>query len=165
MPILELDDDVYQYLLRRAVRIGESGSSILRRELNLADPSEGEIDPAAQQPSSVERLDAFLMSTSFLVLRTATDRYLAMLGFLAREHGEGFELVLTLRGGSRRWFGRSREEVANSGKSLHPQQIPGTSLWAMTNADTAQKKTILDCVMASLRWSKDVRGRAASAIG
>lgn len=67
-----------------------------------------------------------------------------------------YERVLKVRGRNRLYFGRSRTEIAETGKSLHPQQIPGTEYWAMTNADTAQKQDIMGEAMKVLGYPADV---------
>lgn len=160
MPILEIDDDVYQYLLTRAVRIGEDGSAILRRELGLAQPNgrgPSEAPPVGDEtPPEIRAVQEFLADARFTAQRVVTKKYLRLLGFLAQMHGEDFERVLEVRGRNRLYFGRSRSEIAETGKSLHPQQIPGTDYWAMTNADTAQKQDIAGEVMKVLGYPNDV---------
>lgn len=168
MPLLEIDDDVYQYLLRKAIRIGEDGSSILRRELKLVDPGiDGNSSPptneSAQDPR-VAVLTVFLSGPRLAAQRNVTDRFLQLLGFLAKQHGEEFPKVLHLRGRNRRYFGRTREEVETSGRTLHPQRIPDTNFWAMTNADTPQKKDIISAVMSILGYPKDSISQARMAI-
>jgi negative regulator of replication initiation len=161
MPLIEIDDDVYQYLLGRAVRIGESGSSILRRELGLSEPNggSGEQDASPQEnskPREVEELEKLLTDPRFNAEKVVTKKYLRLLGFLAEQHGGEFEQVLGIRGRTRVYFGRSREEIATRGKSSHPRKIPGSGYWAMTNADTAQKQEILADVLGVLGYPKDL---------
>lgn len=161
MPILEIDEDVYQYLLTRAVRIGEDGSAILRRELGLPQPNgRGSAEASAvdgdERPPEVRAVQEFLADPRFAAQRLVTKKYLRLLGFLAEMHGEDFERVLEVRGRNRLYFGRSQSEIAETGKSLHPQQIPGTEYWAMTNADTAQKQDIAGDVMKVLGYPNEV---------
>jgi negative modulator of initiation of replication len=162
MPLLEIDDDVYQYLLRRALRIGEDGSSILRRELGLPHPngtgaSGKESAPeGAPIPPEVQAIRDFLTSPQFANERIVTKKYLRLLAFLAKAHPEEFERVLEVRGRQRLYFGNSRAEIAQTGKSLHPRNIPGTDYWAMTNADTAQKQDIAAEVMKVLGYPREV---------
>jgi negative modulator of initiation of replication len=93
-----------------------------------------------------------------------TKRYLALLGFLYRQDPKGFDSVLELSGRHRKYFGRSRGEIASSGKSLHPRQIPDAPFWVMTNADTAQKQELIQRVLTVLGFERSTAGRAARAI-
>jgi negative modulator of initiation of replication len=162
MPLLEIDDDVYQHLLRRALRIGESGSSILRRELGLPQPNGSgstEEEPPAEPdsaPPEVRAIQALLTNPRFAGERVVTKKYLRLLGLLAETHGKEFERVLEIRGRQRVYFGKSLEEIARTGKSLHPRKIPGTEYWAMTNADTAQKQDIAAEAMKVLGYARDL---------
>lgn len=162
MPLLEIDDDIYQYLLRRANRIGEDGSSILRRELGLPHPNgtgTSETEAAketASAPPEIQAIRNFLTSSRFANERVVTKKYLQLLGFLAGAHGDEFERVLEIRGRQRVYFGKSRDEIAHSGKSLHPRKVPGTDYWAMTNADTAQKQDIAGEAMKVLGYPREV---------
>lgn len=162
MPLLEIDDDLYQFLLRRAVRIGESGSSILRRELGLPEPNgtgsseDGPAPETESAPLEVQAIRALLTGPRFASERVVTKKYLRLLAVLAESHGEEFERVLEVRGRHRVYFGKTREEIARTGKSLHPRKIPGTEYWAMTNADTAQKQDIAAEAMKVLGYPRDV---------
>lgn len=166
MPILEVDEDVYQYILRNAVRIGESGSSILRRLLDLPDPrgsrqaarSNGNANPSA------DALTKFLASSSFIGRRNVTDRFLLLLSFLHDQKSQDFKEVLGIRGRNRAYFGKTREEVSRSGKTVHPRRIPGTDYWAMTNASTDQKRKILREVLRALGYPEETVRHASSAI-
>lgn len=168
MPLLEIDDDVYRYLLSKAVRIGEDGSSILRRVLGLADPGRttprsgnGNIGAANAREHALAN---FLASQDLFAQRNVTDRYLAILGHLAREHGEDFARIIQVRGRKRRYFGHTEAEVAHSGRSMYPRQVPGTKFWAMTNADTAQKQDILAEVLSILGYGKVMTDHARTMI-
>jgi negative modulator of initiation of replication len=162
MPLLEIDEDVYQYLLSRAVRIGEGGSAILRRELGLPEPNNGGGTQAGggaegngSKPAEVKAVEELLVDPGFRTQRVVTKKYLRLLGLLAELHADEFELVLDIRGRQRLYFGRSQQEIARSGKSLHPRKIPGTEYWAMTNADTAHKQDIMAEALKVLGYPKD----------
>lgn len=158
MPLLDIDEDVYQYLLSRAVRIGESGSAILRRELGLPEPNgrgstEG-VRGAQSKAPEVEAIEGLIADPRFAGQRVVTKKYLSLLGHLAEMHGEDFERVLSIRGRQRVYFAKNQQEIAKSGKSLHPRKIPGTNYWAMTNADTAHKQDIMAEVLKVLGYPK-----------
>lgn len=166
MPILEIDEDVYEHLLRRATRIGEDGSSILRRELNLPDPpvpndtAEGASGANFDYtPHIIGPVKEYLRSSRARE-GNITRRYLEILSRVAEEQGEEFANVLTLRGRRRLYFALTEDELNSSGTSLYPQRIPGTEYWAMTNSDNVQKRQILTEVMKLLKYPEDVISQA-----
>lgn len=60
MRTIEIDDDIYSYLLSRIIQIGESASSILRRELKL----NGQTEPKKDRPAApTHELSAFLVNS------------------------------------------------------------------------------------------------------
>lgn len=151
MPRLDVEQDVYDHLLRNAERIGEDASSILRRLLGLDGKSaEEQAGDMAGDPD----LASFLRSPEMLARRSVTDRYLGLLGWLGSRHaGNGFEeKALAIRGRQRVYFARSRDEIVASGKSTHPKSIPSLGLWAMTNADSSQKRDIARRLMETLGY-------------
>jgi negative modulator of initiation of replication len=99
-----------------------------------------------------------------LSARSALERFLRILGFLHAQHLQDFEKVLQIRGRHRIYFGRSREDVDRSGKSVFPQQIPGSKYWVMTNSPTRQKREILTKVLRMLGYSPEVARRTAAAL-
>lgn len=151
MPKLDVDQDIYDHLLRNAKRIGEDASSILRRLLGLDGNS---ADGKAGNTTSDPALASFLRSPEMIARRSVTDRYLGLLGWLGSRHGaNGFEeKLLAIRGRQRIYFARSRDEIVASGKSTHPKSIPSLGLWAMTNADSSQKRDIMRRLMETLGY-------------
>lgn len=147
MPKLDVEQDIYDHLLRNAERIGEDASSILRRLLGLDGKS-------AEDRAGDRDLTTFLRSPEMLARRSVTDRYLGLLGWLGSRHAaNGFEeKLLAIRGRQRVYFARSRDEIVASGKSTHPKSIPSLGLWAMTNADSSQKRDIARRLMETLGY-------------
>lgn len=162
MQTIEVEDDVYQFLLSRTVHIGESASSILRRELKLNGHSEGEAD-ITRAAGSDHELSSLLSRPEFRY-GYATDRYLAILGEACRQQPEEFEKILAIRGRGRLYFARSESEIVASGKSTQPRQIPGTSYWAMTNSPTTQKQVTLRQVLELLGFSEEACRAATMAL-
>jgi negative modulator of initiation of replication len=162
MKTIELDDDVYQYLLANIEEIGESASSILRRLLALPDqqgaahashhvtPEDAAVDMPAGP--AITALLAFLASAETVQWRPAVDRFLRILGFLHAQHPLEFEKVLQIRGRHRIYFSRSRDEVMTSGRRMLSQQVPGSVYWVMTHSSTRQKREILLKVLVLLGY-------------
>ena len=147
MKTIQIDDDIYAFLLSQAQEIGESASSILRRALPIDSPSAVTGKNGGQQTDWECALADFLMSSDFRRLRNVTDRYLAILAELHRRHDSAFEQIEEVAGRKRRYFGKSPEEIEASGRSLEPRKIPGSGYWAMTNASTDYKREILADVL------------------
>ena len=170
---VEIDDDVYEYLWQNAKGFGETASSVLRRSLDLPEPTRP-VGPAIQDragasPSAMpssnfapegnaeNSLSLFVNDPSFR-LRNATDKVLLILSFAYRQNPAKFEKVLEISGRSRKYFGRSREEIDNSGTSTHPRPVPGSEYWVMTNADTRQKCDMLRKALKVLGYpAEDIR--------
>jgi negative regulator of replication initiation len=99
-----------------------------------------------------------------ILCRNRTERYLAILGFAYKDKQEKFPKVLEVSGRSRKYFAASREEIASSGTSTHPHPIPGSRYWAMTNADTIQKREMLSKALQVLEYSPEEIDAAITAI-
>lgn len=155
MRTIEIDDDIYRYILQNAQEIGESASAILRRLLGL--PAQGPAQRSGSSPTNTLNgkagaLLAFVSDSGFRASTTVKDKYLAVLSFLCRAHPAEFEKVLTVGGRARRYFARTPAEIAQSGESTQPHRIPNTDYWALTNSPTAQKQDTLARVLSTLGY-------------
>ena len=151
MPTIEIEQDVYDFLQGQVRGFRETESMVLRRLLKLP-PGHA---PSAKRPVT-SPLASFVAEPAFQAKRTVTDRYLALLGFASHQDPAKFrDLPDLVAGRGRAYFGKTKEEIEKSGTSTHPRQIPGTSYWAMTNADTQQKLDTLRRALIVLGYSKD----------
>ena len=170
MKTIEIEDDIYAYLVSRTMEIGETASDILRRELKLtrrasvAPPQPASISADAPQVTDAHGFATFLTQPGFR-FGNATDRFLAILSEAHRRKPDQFEKVLTIRGRDRIYFARSKEEIVKSGRSTQPLQIPKTTYWAMTNSPTRQKQDLVRQVLDVLGFSVEEQVAAARAIG
>jgi negative modulator of initiation of replication len=165
MRTVELDDDVYGHLLRHIDHIGESASSILRRLLQL-DGSSGVDRPngASTETDDGQWLVRQIETDAFRRKRTATDKYLFVLGCAHERAPDHFAKILTVSGRKRKYFGASEGDIASSGNATYPQRIPGTRYWALTNASTSDKRDILRQVLEQLGYKAAVVESATRAI-
>jgi negative modulator of initiation of replication len=179
MRAIELDDDVYFYLLGRTADGKLSFSDLLRNTFGIgAEAPVGEVrtrlhrrgrfavtemtPPADLRPPSA--VEQWLKSPRFLGETTSLGRFMCLLSFLAEKHGDAFECVLDLSGRKRRYFARSAEELDQWGQSVFPKQVPRSPYWVVTNTETAKKRQIVESVMRMLGYNgSDVR-IASSAI-
>jgi negative regulator of replication initiation len=101
-----------------------------------------------------ERVLAFILSTGQM---NATERYLSILEVFHRENPVEFvSVVLNFDRYSRAYFARSRGEIEDSGRSTQPAQIPGSSIWALTNIRAERKQEWLKRVATALSYGPRV---------
>lgn len=164
MHTIEIDDVVYEYLLRKTVRIGESASEILSRLLKVPGPGtngrgSGESPPPPMRPSGEllgppAEVSDLLSDPRFQAERDAVGKFLVILSYLYGRDSKGFERVLNLSGRRRKYFGRSSEDLAKYGRSVFPKRIPDSPYWVVTNNDTAKKRQILADAMRLLAYKE-----------
>ncbi len=164
MPTIEIDDVVYEYLLRKTVRIGESASEILRRLLEVPGPgtngrgsreiSHPPMGPSGELLGPPAEVSDLLSDPRFQAERDAVGKFLFILAYLYRRDSKGFENVLNLSGRRRRYFGRSSEDLAKYGRSVFPKRIPDSPYWVVTNNDTAKKRQVLADAMRLLAYKE-----------
>ncbi len=53
------------------------------------------------------------------------------------------------------YFANSEAELAASGSSIKPKQIPESPFWVMTNSNTTRKKMMLTKAATSLGYAVD----------
>jgi len=157
---IQIEDDIYQHLLSKVTRFGESESDVLRRELGI--PANRNSKPA--EPSHRHELTDLLESPEIRHARGVVGKFLAVLGRAYAQKKNDFELVLAFQGRGRTYFAKSREEIMKSGNSTQPRQIPGSPYWVMTNSPTPQKKSMLREVLEALGYSPEAVKAAVNVI-
>ena len=159
MKSINLEDDLYHFIIDRVASTGKSPSSVLRMELGLTESSDSpepvEGDAASQQ------LSDFLESPRFRMHRMAVKKYLAILSFVYQQKPETFERVPeSVTGRSRKYFAKSEQELIALGSSVNPQPIPESPYWAVTNNDTPKKRQVLEDVLKLLGYAQAVIEKA-----
>jgi len=163
MKTIQISDDVYEHLLKNVSSIGEDASSILRRLLKIRpthdvrsatdlQDSHGDIQVDADGASSNAKVNELLNDPFLHLERDAVRRFLYILGWLARTHGADFAAVTEISGRKRLYFSKTSETLEQSGVNVHPQQIPDTEYWVVTNNDTPKKKRMLEDVLTVLHY-------------
>jgi len=121
----------------------------------------GHIAQAAQpvsQPASQESVFNFINKEELAMQRGAVGRFLLILAALYRAHPEQFNVVTNIapkesaRKNKRLYFAHSEAELAASGSSTKPKQIPESPFWVMTNSNTTRKKMMLTKAAMSLGY-------------
>ena len=145
MKTIEIEADVYEYLLGRTTRIGESASEILRRLLGISEES---IITTDTELSECLNADAFKAQPDVI------GKFLYVLGYVYQRNPEHFKKVLAISGRRRKYFAPTSKELEESGSSVYPKQIPNSPFWVVTNNDTPKKRRMLRDVLGLLGYSK-----------
>lgn len=128
----------------------------------FSDDSFGQLGGRAQPPG--HELADLLQDVTFVQRRGVVNRMLEILSVAHRLKPTLFDKVLSIRGRNRRYFAKTEAEIANSGNSTQPRNIPGTGYWVMTNSPTSQKREMLGQVLRLLGFSPHAIRDAVAAI-
>ncbi len=168
MRIIEVEDDIFDFLVGKITGFGETPSAVLRRELNLRKQAQlaplqtqSAISKTAQTASPLAK---FVDRPEFLVHPDVVSRYLGLLSWLYNRDPEGFKRITAIGGRKRKYFALSSQELDASGRMVMPKGIPNSPFWAVTNNATALKRKILEQVMRVLGYSPADIGIALSVL-
>ena len=175
MKIIEVDEELYQYIASQTRSIGESASDILRRLLSLpvhtSIITSAETDQKPKQAINVkevnikttkkqsitainqivEKVQTLLNSTEFQEESKAVVRFLAILRVLYRTNPESFaQATESLQGRTRVYFARDEATLLMAGNHTKPKQIPDTPYWVITNTNSGRKMLMLEGAMQSM---------------
>ncbi|HHF3489625.1 TPA: replication initiation negative regulator SeqA [Haemophilus influenzae] len=180
MKIIEVDEELYQYIASQTRSIGESASDILRRLLSLPVYTSivndliitsAETDQKPKQAINVkevnikttkkqsitainqivEKVQTLLNSTEFQEESKAVVRFLAILRVLYRTNPESFaQATESLQGRTRVYFARDEATLLMAGNHTKPKQIPDTPYWVITNTNSGRKMLMLEGAMQSM---------------
>ncbi len=168
MKNIEIDETLYQHIVSNTQFIGEGASSILRRLLGLTDQKEISIEQpviaVTEKKVIVNKLTInkpkesvfnYINKEELAMQRGAVGRFLLILAALYRVHLDEFTQVLDIRGRDRLYFAASKNELAASGSSTKPFQIPDSPYWVITNSNTTRKKMMLTKASYALGYSDE----------
>lgn len=183
MKNIEIDDELYLHIVANTQSIGEDASSILRRLLkldqlvkqsvsldtNTKNDHKVEVDSSKQQitedtalieandladnDSNNDSVFNFINKEELAMQRGAVGRFLLILAALYRAHPKRFNIVTEICGRDRLYFANSEAELAASGSSTKPKQIPDSPFWVLTNSNTTRKKMMLTKAASSLGYN------------
>ncbi|MCF3650906.1 hypothetical protein [Synoicihabitans lomoniglobus] len=137
MKHIEVSDDVYSALKRLTTDFNQTPNDVLAGMLHLPVSHASQDDP----------LTTYLLSASFRSKFTDADKYLAILGWVAKEHPEEFEEYIESLNRGRRYLSLTREDIVAQCRHNQARQIPGTHFWAIMNIDTPTKRRFLSRVL------------------
>jgi negative modulator of initiation of replication len=171
MKTIQVDDDVYAYLLGRVEDFGDAPNDVLKREL-LRGGADSSSETSSETPSpssgcatrDASGFSDFFYLAALRAKNTAVERFLYLLSCAHRQHPDQFENVLQISGRSRKYFARSAEELRAHGDQVSPKQIPDTPYWVVTNNSTGYKRRILKRVLWMLGYEKRQAQQALQAL-
>jgi negative modulator of initiation of replication len=164
MKTIQIDNDIYEHLLRNVRTLGEDASSILRRLLGIKIQTHSVVPNAPTTIQSPSSVDDCIQNPRFQMEREAVGKFLFALSWLNKKHEEQFKGVLQLRGRSRQYFAQSADALEQTGNSVNPQRIPDSHYWVITNNDTPKKQRMLLDVMRLLGYPMSDAVRLADAL-
>ena len=157
MKIIEVDEELYQYIAAQTQSIGESASDILRRLLNLPIHATSSVDffesvTSAETPKSAVHSEPVLTEKTTEVSQPkAVVRFLSILRTLYRTNPESFaQATESLQGRTRVYFARDEGTLLVAGNHTKPKQIPDTPYWVITNTNSGRKMLMLEGAMQSM---------------
>jgi negative modulator of initiation of replication len=167
MKNIDIDDELYQYIVKNTQQIGESASSILRRLLAFETVNETPLnstisvksdveneEQTAASPKNADSLFNYINKEELAMQRGAVGRFLLILAALYRVHPKEFALVLEIRGKGRLYFAKNIDDLEASGSSTKPKQIAQSPYWVITNTNTTRKKMMLTEAAKELGYSQ-----------
>ncbi len=155
MKQIDVSDDVYAALKRLTNDFNQSPNDVLAGLLHLPVSGAAQTDPLA----------GFLHSPEFRTKFTDADKYLAILAWIAREHGADFrEYIASLTRG-RRYLSLSRYDIVAQCRHNQARQIPGTPYWAIMNIDTPTKRRFLSRVLEFCGYREELIEFTCNIIG
>ena len=173
MKKVELEDDVYNFLLKNTSYIGESASSILRRILpinpdkshlyskksaqNITKLNEEKINQDYKKINFNDKIIAYFQTykKSQNQLKT-TEKFLLTLSFFYSQVGQNnYKKLLNIKGRSRIYFAKTQKQLLDCAKSSCPRKIPNCDFWVMTNFNSTRKYEILKEVRQTLKIPPD----------
>ncbi len=164
MKNIEIDEELYQHIVKNTQYIGESASSILRRllalQLNNKVDTTSKKSLASNQESNQSKEENwgnvfnFINKEELAMQRGAVGRFLLILAALYRAHPESFDVVTDISGRERLYFATSASLLAERGSNTKPRQIPKSPFWVITNSNTTRKKMMLTKAAIALGYKQ-----------
>ncbi|HXC99554.1 MAG TPA: hypothetical protein VN048_09445 [Verrucomicrobiae bacterium] len=157
MKSIEIDDQVFAELERRATGFHVTENDVLRRILNLPRPSLQSVAVSqATVPTPVSSpVTDFIRSERFQRYHQAVDRYLVILGWLHSAHPKQFvDATLRFHRGSRVYFAKTEKEILESGDGVSAKVIPQSPFWTLVTLDNKSKRLVLEDILRALGYSR-----------
>jgi len=154
MKNVELSDAAYAALQQLADAKGVTPADIIAALLNVSRP-----------PLAGDALLFHLTSLEFTAIADPTDRYLALLGWVAKTHAVDFADFVSHQDSGRRYLALSRHEIQEIRQRNHARQIPGTHYWAVMSIDAATQRRFVCRLLEFIGCHDETVALACRALG
>lgn len=154
MPKIEISEELASRLADVARERGCSVEEVVATMLESSD------EPVPNHP-----LVAYVRSPEFRVKFSDADRFLALLGWVAKEFETEFSDFVLHLSSRRRYLGMSAEEIRATCSRNQARQIPGSRYWAIMNLDTPTKRRFLRRLLVFVGLADDVIGYVTQRLG
>ncbi len=159
MSSIQIDDQVFAELGRRAIGFNVTPNDVLRRILDIPTASASQILAKAVEPPpgvpAPHTLTEFIRSERFQRHHQTIDRFLVILGWLHSTHPKQFaDAALGFQRGKRLYFAKSEKDILDNGENVTAKPIPQSPFWALTTLDNKSKRLVLDDILRALSYSR-----------
>lgn len=162
MNSIQIDDQVFAELSRRATGFNVTPNDVLRRILNISAASSSQssvklVEAPLSTPgaSSPQTLTEFIKSERFQRHHQTIDRFLIILGWLHATHPQQFaDAALGFRRGKRLYFAKSEKAILENGENVTAKPIPQSPFWALTTLDNKSKRLVIEDILRPLNYSR-----------
>jgi hypothetical protein len=129
MKTVELSDAAYAALEQLAGAKGTTPAGIIAALLGISRP-----------PLTGDALLFHLTSPEFTALTDPSDRYLALLGWVAKSYAVDFADFIAHQESGRHYLALSRDDIQELRQRNRARPIPATHYWAVMSIDPAAKR-------------------------
>jgi hypothetical protein len=154
MKSIELTDAAYAALKQLADAKGTTPAGIIAALLNLSRP-----------PLAGDALLFYLISPEFTSLADPTERYLGLLGWVARTHAVDFADFVEHQASAQRYLALGREEICEIRQRNLARPIPDTHYWAVMNLSDATRRRFVCRLLEFIGCHDETVGLACRSLG
>jgi len=153
MKTVELSDEAFASLQRLAAAKNLPPSEILGALLGAGHPLAG------------DHLLFYLASPEFALLPDATERYLALLAWVAKNYACDFADFISHQESARRYLMLDPDEVNQIRHQNHARQIDGTQFWAVMTIDARTRGRFVRRLLEFVGCHDETVAHAVQALG
>jgi negative regulator of replication initiation len=148
---ITVDDGLFEEIEKRTTVDFDHGDvvqKLLKKALMLPQQKTASESMQNSKPASLRKdnIVSFVQSPDYKVL-SGINRYLAVLGWLHKNRPEEFKKIENYRKGNRVYFGKSQQQVEESGDGITAKQIPDSNLWALSTLDNRAKRGLIEDIL------------------
>lgn len=152
----------------KSVELSDEAYAALERLANAKKVPPGELLAAllgAGRPISGDHLLFYLVSADFTKISGSTERYLALLAWVAKNYAFDFADFISHQDSARRYLMMNRDEVNDVRSRNHARQIDGTQFWAVMTIDDTTRARFVRRMLEFIGCHDETVAQAIRAVG